>query len=71
MAKMEKLDLVVLVLILIGALNWGLVGIGGFIGSNLNVVNLLLGSIPTIENVVYLLVGLAALYKIYQLVAKK
>ncbi len=71
MAKMDKLDLTVLVLILVGAVNWGLVGISGFIGSNLNIINLILGSMPTLENIVYLLVGLAGLYKIYQLTAKK
>lgn len=48
-------------LIIIGGLNWGLVGIGGFAGSNLNVVNLLLGSMPQVEWVVYILVGIAAL----------
>ena len=71
MAEMSKLDLTVLVLILIGALNWGLVGIGGFAGMNLNVVNLILGSIPVLENLVYLLVGLAAVYRIYELATKK
>ncbi len=47
------------ILVIIGALNWGLVGIGDFAGSNLNVVNLLLGSWPTVESIVYILVGLA------------
>ena len=33
------------VLVLVGAVNWGLVGIQGFVGGmNLNVVNLLLGT---------------------------
>lgn len=45
---------------MIGALNWGLVGVGGFMGSNWNVVNLLLGSWPTVEWIVYVLVGLSA-----------
>lgn len=49
-------------LVVIGALNWGLVGIGGFLGSNLNVVNLLLGAWPAVEWVVYILVGLSGLY---------
>ncbi len=49
------------VLLIIGGLNWGLVGLGGFLGSNLNVVNLLLGAWPTVEWVVYILVGLAGL----------
>lgn len=36
-------------------------GIGYFAGSNLNLVNLLLGSMPAVEAIVYILVGLAAL----------
>lgn len=48
-------------LLIIGGLNWGLVGIGDFAGSNLNVVNLILGSMPQVEWVVYILVGVAAL----------
>ena len=50
---------------MIGGLNWGLVGIGMLMGSNWNVVNLLLGSWPTVEALVYVLVGLAALVLIF------
>lgn len=53
-----------MVLVIIGALNWGLVGIGGFADSNWNVVNLLLGGYPTIEWIVYILVGIAGLWSI-------
>lgn len=51
------------ILVIIGALNWGLVGIAGFISGieTLNVVNILLGNWPAVENIVYILVGLAAL----------
>lgn len=52
-------------LVLIGALNWGLVGLGGFLNMNLNVVNLLLGSWPMVEWIVYILVGLSAVMKIF------
>lgn len=49
-------------LVLVGALNWGLVAIGHWMGgSNWNLVNLLLGNWPVLENIVYLLVGLSAL----------
>jgi uncharacterized membrane protein YuzA (DUF378 family) len=51
-------------LILIGALNWGLVGIGGFAGADWNVVNMLLGGWPQLEWIVYILVGLSALVKL-------
>lgn len=49
------------VLVIIGGLNWGLVAIGTFLGSNWNVVNLILGSIPVLEGIVYLLVGISAI----------
>lgn len=52
------------VLVIVGALNWGLAGIGYFLGTNLNVVNFLLGSWPSVENLVYLLVGIAALVRL-------
>jgi len=48
------------ILVVVGGLNWGLVALGTWMGGNWNVVNLLLGSWPVAENVVYLLVGLAA-----------
>jgi uncharacterized membrane protein YuzA (DUF378 family) len=54
-----------LVLVIVGALNWGLVGVGGYLGSDLNLVSLLLGSVPVVENAVYVLVGLAGLYEVY------
>jgi len=55
---------VVMVFLIIGGLNWGLVGLGTLIGSNLNVVNLLLGSVPYGEAIVFLLIGLAALNRL-------
>ena len=48
------------VLLIIGGLNWGLVGLGWFMNANWNVVNLVLGSWPSVEAIVYLLVGIAA-----------
>jgi len=48
-------------LVVIGGLNWGLTGLGMLIGSNLNVVNLIVGKMPTVEAIVYLLVGLATI----------
>lgn len=48
------------ILVIIGGVNWGLVGLGMLMGSNWNVVNMILGSIPTLEAVVYVLVGASA-----------
>lgn len=65
--KMNPFDWTALALVIVGALNWGLVGIGYFVDAtaNWNLVNLLLGSIPALEAVVYVLVGLAAIYGTY------
>lgn len=49
-------------LLVIGGINWGLVGLSGFLDKNLNVVNLLLGSWPNVEWIVYILVGLAGVW---------
>lgn len=61
------------VLILIGGINWGLVGAGMLLGSGSewNVVHLLLGSVPVVEGIVYLLVGISALVKIFGCRCKK
>ena len=52
------------VLLLVGGFNWGLVGVGMLMGSDLNVVHMLLGAWPTVEAIVYVLVGLAAVMKL-------
>lgn len=58
---MKSLHFISFILVVIGALNWGLVGIGSFVGADWNIVHLILGSWPTLENIVYVLVGIAAL----------
>jgi uncharacterized protein len=60
---MKKLTFAAIILVVIGAANWGLVGLGYFFGTNLNIVNLLLGKWPILENLVYLLVGIAGAVK--------
>lgn len=57
----NPLYLITGILALVGALNWGLVGLGNFLNTNLNLVNLLLGTWPQVEWVVYLLVGVSAI----------
>ena len=61
------------ILLYIGGLNWGLVGVALLLGngSNWNVVNLLLGSWPVVEGVIYVLVGVAALMKLFGCRCKK
>ena len=46
-------------LVLIGAVNWGLVGLGYFLNGNWNVVHMLLGMWPVVESLVYVAVGAA------------
>lgn len=55
------------VLVIVGGLNWGLLGVGMLMGkmTEWNVVHMLLGSWPMVEAVVYVLVGLAALGKVF------
>ncbi|MFA6257326.1 MAG: DUF378 domain-containing protein [Candidatus Paceibacterota bacterium] len=59
--------MLVKILVIVGGLNWGLVGLGTLMGveGGWNVVEKLLGTWPTVEAVVYVLVGLAALVKIF------
>ncbi len=59
------------ILLIIGGANWGLVGVGMLMSSNWNVVNLLLGSWPVVEAIVYILVGVAAVMKIFGCKCKK
>lgn len=63
--RANYLDWGSLVLVIVGAINWGLVGIGNFVGSNWNLVNLIFGSVPILEDLIYVVVGLAGLYELY------
>jgi uncharacterized membrane protein YuzA (DUF378 family) len=59
------------ILVAIGAINWGLVGLGGFFGSNWNLVSLLIGSwSPIVEYIVYVLVGIAGVMFVVHKCAK-
>ncbi len=57
---MKWVETVGMLLVIVGALNWGLWGL-----LNLNVVEMLLGAWPTVVKVVYILVGLAGLWLLY------
>ena len=60
----KSIHMVSWILIIVGALNWGLVGLGGLMGSDWNLVNMLVGAWPMVESLVYLLVGLSAVYEV-------
>ena len=59
---MKSLHMVTFILLVVGGLNWGLEAI------NYNLVNMLVGSWPMVENLVYILVALSA---VHQLVTHK
>ncbi|ADE36113.1 DUF378 domain-containing protein [Methanohalophilus mahii] len=60
MTEKTALDWIAIALVVIGGLNWGLFGIS----QDYNLVALIFGY-SAIARVVYILVGLAALYMIY------
>ena len=53
----KGIDYSALALVIIGAVNWGLIGI-----FKLDLVNLLFGNMSWISRLVYILVGLSGLY---------
>ena len=52
------------ILVLIGALNWGLIGVGYFFMGNWNLVHLAFSWATWIEAIVYILVGVGAILTI-------
>lgn len=63
---MKYIETIALALVVIGALNWGLVGIFDF-----NLVAAIFGEMTMISRVIYSLVGISALYVGFTAVAKK
>ena len=60
---MRAINTITLVLLIIGGLNWGLVGLFDF-----DLVAALLGDMSPLARIVYVLVGLSALWQIVPLV---
>ncbi len=55
-------------LLIIGGINWGLVGIGMIMGASVvswNLIHAILGGVPALEGIIYVLVGIAAIMKIF------
>ena len=69
MAKMGALDMIAGILVFIGALNWGLVGLKSFavVSYDWDLVNLLLGGMPWLAAIVYLLVALSGIWIFYKM----
>ena len=58
--RLNSLDWVAYVLVIIGGINWGLVGAFEF-----NLVDEIFGVGSTISKLIYILVGLSAVYLLY------
>jgi uncharacterized membrane protein YuzA (DUF378 family) len=68
MNKLNTLDIISLILVIVGGLNWALVGI-----LNFDLVATIFGDMSTLSRIVYTLVGLSAIYLLTQIgnLAKK
>jgi uncharacterized protein len=58
---MKVIDCIAMILLLIGGINWGLLGAFDF-----NIVTWLFGMVPALMKLVYILVGLSALWLLFQ-----
>ena len=56
---MKTLDAIAAILVIVGGLNWGLVGI-----FSVDLVKAIFGDMTVLARIVYILVGLAALYEL-------
>lgn len=56
---MKIIDTIALILIIIGAINWGLIGIFNF-----NLVEVIFGGLSIISRIIYILVGISGLWGI-------
>lgn len=60
---MKALDIITLILIIIGGINWGLVGLFDW-----NLVAAIFGFSPILLKIIYIIVGLSGLWQIMPLV---
>ncbi len=58
--RMNAIDWIAMVLLIIGGINWGLIGL-----FDVDLVASLFGDMTPLSRLVYVLVGLSALYSIY------
>ena len=56
---MKVIDYIALVLVIIGAINWGLIGLFNF-----DLVAMIFGTMSVISRIIYTLVGIAGLWSI-------
>lgn len=65
MKILNGLDWFFLAILLIGGLNWGMLG-----AFNINLVSAIFGDVSAMTTIVYVLVGLSAIYTAYLLTTK-
>ena len=65
MKKLNGLDWLALILVVVGALNWGLVGLFQF-----DLVFYLFSSVYTVAKIIYIVVGVAGLYLLISMLGK-
>lgn len=58
--RMNAVDWIAMLLLIVGGLNWGLVGLFNF-----DLVAALFGEMSALSRIIYVAVGLSALYSIY------
>ena len=57
--KMKTLDYIALILVIIGAINWGLIGFFSF-----DLVRAIFGDMTLVSRIIYALVGISGLYSL-------
>ncbi len=60
MDPQKIIEWIALIFVIIGGINWGLVGL-----FNLNLVETIFGAIPVLVTIIYIIAGLSGLYMIY------
>lgn len=63
--KLSTIDWVAWILVVVGALNWGLIG-----AANIDLVETIVGT-GSLTQVVYILVGISGLYMVWMALSKK
>ena len=63
---MKTIYMIAMILLVVGGLNWGLVGLFGF-----DLVAFLFGSMSALSRIVYTLVGISAVYTLFTIWSKK
>ena len=69
MGEKSVIDWIASILVIIGAINWGLVGIMSFsaVSYDYDLINLIVGSVPWLAAIIYILVGLSGIWVLVKL----